>query len=114
MKTRSRSVVSLGVAAMFGIAFTCDASASPLHEDHRTSEQIRACVAEIGEHADYSRASRVVHIVSKLKQRNYEELEIRVDTSVFGDDDSVDAYAASCVTETRGDLVRFRIRPVED
>ena len=114
MNTRSKPVFSLGVLAMFGLAFTCDVSAAPLHEDHRTSEQIRACINEISEHADYSDASRVVHVVSRLKQRNYEELEIKVDTSVFGDGDAVDSYAASCITETRGDLVKFRISPVED
>ena len=114
MKTCSNPVIFLGVPAMFGLALTCDASAAPLHEDRRTSDQIEACVAEIGEHADYSDAARVVHVVSKLRQRNYEELEIKVDTSVFVGGDRVETYVASCVTETRGDLVRFRISPARD
>ena len=106
--------MSLGVLALFGLAFTCTASADPGQPDRRTSDQIKACVAEIAAHADYSDASHVVHSVSRLKQRNYEELEIRVSTAVYGETDEITLreYAASCLTETMGNLVKFRISPV--
>ena len=113
MNTRTKPVVSLSVLALFTLAMTCDANAAPLHKDRRTSDQIETCVAAIGEYADYSAASRIVHVVSRLEQRNYEELEIRVATTVYGASDAhvMRSYTASCVTATMGDLVRFRISP---
>ncbi len=115
MKARAKPVMSLGALALFGLAFTCTASADPGNHDHRTNDQIEACVAEIAAHADYSDASHVVHRVSRLKQRNYEELVIRVSTSVYGESDEVTLreYAASCVTATMGNLVKFRINSAE-
>jgi hypothetical protein len=113
MNTRTKPVISLSVLVLFSLAMTCDATAAPLHKDRRTSEQIEACVAAIGEHADYSEASRIVHVVSRLDQRNYEELEIRVATTIYGENDTqvMRSYTASCVTATMGNLVRFRISP---
>ena len=115
MQARAKPVMSLGVLTLFGLAFTCTASAEPGNQDHRTNDQIEACVAEIAAHADYSDASHVVHRVSRLKQRNYEELEIRVITAIYGETDDVTlrTYDASCLTETMGYLVEFRISPAK-
>jgi hypothetical protein len=109
MKTNLRQAVSLGTLVLFGLALGQTASAS---DEYRKNEQIQTCVSAIGERADYSDANRVVHKVTRLRQRNYAELEIRVDTSVYGPED-VREYAASCVTHTLGDIVRLRVHPVE-
>lgn len=110
MNATIKSFVSISALVLFGLALSCDAEA---RDEYRTGKQIQACVAAIGHSADYSGAERVVHQVTRLKQRNYAELEIRVDTAVFGAED-VRQYAASCVTDTRADLVKFHIRPVAE
>ena len=110
MNPTIKSILSVIVLAMFGLALSCDASA---RDDYRTDLQIRACVAAIGSQADYRGAERVVHQVTRLRQRNYAELEIKVDTAVYGADD-VREYAASCVTDTRGDLVKLRVNPIAE
>lgn len=110
MNTRSRQIISLGAVLLSALAFGQAASAN---DEHRTDTQIRTCVAAIGDHADYTDAERVVHRITRLRQRNYAELEMRIDTAVYGAGD-VREYAASCVTHTLGDIVRLRVRPVED
>jgi hypothetical protein len=110
MKTSFRQAISLGALVLFGLALGQSASAK---DEYRKNEQIQTCVSAIGERADYSDADRVVHTVTRLRQRNYAELEIRVDTSVYGPED-VREYAASCVTHTLGDIVRLRVNSVED
>ncbi len=109
MKT-SKQAISLGGLILFGLVLGQTASAGG---EYRQNEQIQTCVAAIGERADYTGADRVVHKVTRLRQRNYAELEIRVDTSVYGPED-VREYAASCVTHTLGDVVRLRVHSVED
>ena len=110
MNNAIKSTLSVSTLALFGLALSCDASA---RDDYRTDAQIRSCVAAIGSRADYHDAERVVHTVTRLKQRNYAELEIAVDTIVYGSEDTRE-YAAACVTDTRGDLVKFRVNPQQD
>lgn len=110
MKTTFRHAISLGTLVLFGLVLSHNALA---RDEYRKNEQIQTCVAAIGERADYSDAERVVHKITRLRQRNYAELEIRVDTAVYGAGD-VREYAASCVTHTLGDLVRLRVKTVED
>ena len=109
MKTSFRQAISMGALVLFGLLLGQAASAN---DEYRKNEQIQTCVAAIGERADYSDADRVVHTVTRLRQRNYAELEIRVDTAVYGPED-VREYAASCVTHSLGDVVRLRVHPVE-
>jgi hypothetical protein len=109
MKLSFSEAISLGALVLFGLALGQTASAS---DEYRKNEQIQTCVSAIGERADYTGADRVVHTVTRLRQRNYAELEIRVDTAVYSDED-VREYAASCVTHTLGDIVRLRVHPVE-
>ena len=110
MKATIKPAISLSALVLFGLALSGNAAA---HGDSRTNEQIQTCVAAIGDRADYSDAERVVHTVTRLRQRNYAELEIRVDTAVIRNGD-VREYAASCVTDTLNDVVRLRVNAVED
>ena len=57
----------------------------------------------------------MIHRVTELEQRNLIELEIRVETSVYGRDDTaaISEYSVSCITESMGDLVKFRIDDLE-
>ena len=110
MQANLRKALPVGAMVLFGLGLCGNASA---HGDARTNEQIETCVAAIGNRADYSDAQRVVHTVTRLRQRNYAELEIRVDTAVIGEQE-VREYATSCVTDTLGGVVRLRVNSVED
>jgi hypothetical protein len=108
MNTGSKTAISLSIAALLGLSLTCNVNAAQTHGKARTDKQIQACVAEIGLHADYDQASRVVHRVESLEQRNLVEMKIGIETTVFlKDDGSEREYRASCVTDTMGNLVKF-------
>ena len=109
MSLTFRKAIPLSTLVLFGLLVAQNATAS---DEYRKNEQIQTCVSAIGERADYTGANRIVHKVTRLRQRNYAELEIRVDTAVYGAED-VREYAASCVTHTLGDIVRLRVHPVE-
>lgn len=116
MTSRSKSVFALAAMALLGSAFASNMAAASVNEEARVDRQIQACVDEIRAHADYATAKRVVHSVSHLHQRNVVELEIRVDTAVYAtdEDSAVREYEVSCITESRGDLVRFHINSSKD
>ena len=116
MTTRNKAVSTLAAMALFGSVFACDMAVASNNAEHRVDRQIQACVDEIREHADYASASRIVHSVSRLNQRNAVELEIKVETAVYATDanTAVRAYRVSCVTASLGDVVRFRINPTTD
>ena len=114
MKPRFKSMTSLTTVALLGLSLTGVANAESARMQQVTDVQVEACVAEIGLHADYGNAKRVVHRIAVLEQRNLEELEIGVETSVYLESDEAvtRTYSASCVTGTMGNLVSFRIDPV--
>ena len=116
MTTRSKPVFTLAVMALFGSVFAGDMAVASSNAEHRVDRQIQACVDEIREHADYASASRIVHSVSRLNQRNAVELEIKVETVVYATDAdaAVREYRVSCVTASLGDVVRFRINQSTD
>ena len=108
MKNGLKTAMSVSIAALLGLSLTCNVNAAQTHGKARTDRQIQACVAEIGLHANYDEAARVVHRVESLEQRNLTELKIGVETTVFlKDDGSEREYRASCVTDTMGNLVKF-------
>lgn len=109
MNTGLKTAMSLSIAALLGLSLTCNVNAAQTHGKARTDKQIQACVAEIGLHANYDKASRVVHRVESLEQRNLAEMTIGIETTVFLKDEDFDReYRASCVTDTMGRLVEFR------
>ena len=115
MNNRIKSITSLTIIALLGLSVVSEADADTSRFRQLTDAQIQVCVAEIGRHADYGNASRVVHEIVALEQRNLEEMEISVETSVYlqSDGDLPREYRVSCVTGTRRDLVKFNIAPLD-
>ena len=111
MDYRIKTLTSLTALALFGLTVTSDVDAAFGRDKDGADQQIQACVAEVGRHANYGDAARVLHRVSSLNQRNLVELKIRIDTSVFSKTDEavIREYTASCVTDTMGDVVKFHI-----
>jgi hypothetical protein len=66
MKNRIKTISA--ATALFTLAFTAvpDANAGFVPATRGTSDQIQACVAEMGKHLDYGDATRVVHWISDL------------------------------------------------
>ena len=111
MNTQSKTMMSLSIAALLGLTWTCNADAAQTHGKVRASKQIQACVAEINRNANYDEAFRVVHWVASLEQRNLAETLIGIETTVQLLGDNADRkYRASCVTDTMGKLVEFRLQ----
>lgn len=110
MNDRRKLTTSLATVALLGLAVASDANADSDQYQRGTGKQIEACVSEIARHADYDDASRVIHLVTALEQRNLVEMEVRVETSVYLADDAAQsrAYSISCVADTMGGLVEFR------
>ena len=111
MTNQGKSTLSLSLLALLGLTMTCDAYADSNREQRRTIKQVRSCVAEIAKHANYDDASRALHLVERLKQKNLVELEIRIETSVYAADGEpvTRKYKTSCLVAGLGKLVDFRI-----
>ncbi|MDH4124438.1 MAG: hypothetical protein OEW64_01425 [Gammaproteobacteria bacterium] len=107
----NKSTMALTALALFGLTLACTADAATQRGQRHTSKPIAACVAEIGRHADYSDAMWVVHTIYDLDQVSLVELKIRIETNVYLQPDrSVSrVYAVSCVTDTLGAVVDFRL-----
>lgn len=111
MNNRIKTISAATLLFLLSFAAVPDASAGFVPATRGTSVPIQNCVAEMGKHLDYGDASRVVHWIAELDQRNLVEMVITIRTSVYLNDDDVAAatYEASCVTGTMGDLVKFRL-----
>ena len=115
MNDRGKTIQSLFTLALLGLTLSCDVYASTNRSERRTIEQVRACVSEIAKHADYDSASRAIHWVDRLARKNFGELEIRVETTVYAADSELVSrkYRTSCVIFGVRNLVDFRIDRVE-
>lgn len=111
MTNQGKSTLSLSMLALLGLTMTCDAYADSNRDQRRTIKQVRSCVDEIGKHANYDDASRALHLVEALKQKNLVELEIHIETSVYAADGEpvIRKYKTSCLVAGLGNLVDFRI-----
>lgn len=111
MKIRLKSKIQLALAAVLGLVLSCNATAAKVQEKARASRHVQTCVAEIASHANYNKGSRVIHWVTSIKQEDYSDMRIGIETTVYLRDDDMDRkYRTSCVIDTSGKLVRFRFR----
>jgi len=72
--------------------------------------EVKSCIVEVGEHANYDDATRVRHTVVKIKNTTIGYV-FRIGTSVFTDSDeiAVREYASYCVARDDDKPVKFRI-----
>lgn len=96
--------------------FTASALAVPANSEHATESghDVQMCIAEVAKRADYTGASRVVHLVHR-SQKNLAERAFRIETTVYKgkDHDVARAYQSNCVTFGAIRMVDFRIRDAE-
>lgn len=80
------------------------------YEQAELEQEIRSCITEVGNHANYGDAAQVRHEVVVSKRRSIgHKLDIK--TSVFSDagDEVIRAYATRCIVYRGNKPVRFRI-----
>lgn len=110
MNDRFKIISSIAMLVILGLASAPNADAGTVSAKRGTSLPIKTCIAEIGKNVDYGTASRVVHRISSLDQKNLVELEIGIETSVYLEgDDIATKYTASCLTSALGEVLKFRI-----
>lgn len=94
------------------LAFAAAAPAADIDET-RYYEEIKSCIAEVGDRADYADATRVRHTVVE-KNRSRLGYVFAIDTAVFNDlqDKAIRSYASQCVARGKSTLVKFTINEV--
>ncbi len=109
----AHKAVTLGLAS-FGLFLSAAATAGTFFAaEDAPSRSVESCVAEIGEHADYSNAGRVRHVVVNTGRR-LRAYKLRIETKVFGaeDDEVIREYTTKCVVYGDNKPVTFRIREI--
>lgn len=102
------------------LAFTAiPALAAPVtaskYEQAELAKEIQSCVAEVGNHADYSNAAKVKHEIVVTERRSIGH-KLNIKTSVYSDagDEAIRAYATRCVVYRDNKPVRFKISELHD
>lgn len=109
MNISVNKILSFTVVLLLGASLFCDATAAESRDQARAARHIEACVAEIGRHADYEEAARVIHLVTSVEQRNADEVQIDIETSVtLNKQAEIRAYRTSCLTDPLRRIVDFR------
>lgn len=70
--------------------------------------EVKSCIAEIGDHANYENATRVQHTVFDVRRR-VNGYVLVIDTSVYTDDVATREYESVCTARGDRKPLRFRI-----
>lgn len=75
--------------------------------------EVKSCVAEVGNYANYNDATRVQHTVVKIKN-TFIGYVLTIDTDVFANSDeiAIREYASYCIAKGNDKPVKFRIRKI--
>ena len=107
MTKRPLTIAAATAITLF--AFGGSATASNLDKVQYASE-VRSCIAEIADHADYVDATYVRHDVTNTR-RSRRGYVFTIDTFVYTDskDDAVREYASFCIARGENKLLKFTI-----
>ncbi len=104
-----RPQILTAATAITLLAFGGSATASNL-DNLKFASEVRSCIAEIADHADYVDATYVRHDVIKKRQsrRGY---VFTIDTFVYADskDNAIREYASLCIARGENNVVKFTI-----
>ena len=93
---------------------TMGAPAAASDNDKLTYDsEVKSCVAEVGNHANYNDATRVRHNVVNIKN-TFSGYVFTIDTDVFANSDeiAIRKYASYCIAKGDDKPVKFRIREI--
>ena len=77
--------------------------------------EVKSCVAKVGDNANYNDATRVLHNV--VKDRNtFSGYVFTIDTDVFANSDemAIRKYASYCLAKGDDNVVKFRIHEISE
>jgi hypothetical protein len=82
-------------------------------DETRYYEEIKSCIAEVGDRANYTDATRVRHTVVEKNHTRLGYVFV-IDTAVYSDlqDEAIRTYASQCVARGKSTLVKFTINEV--
>ena len=109
--SKKQQILSAATAiTLFAIA--APAAAGDISDEPYRSE-IKSCIAEVANNANYADATRVRHTVIE-KRRSRRGYVYTIDTSVFTDSDDLATreYASYCIARGEDTLVKFTIDEV--
>lgn len=102
--------VSLTAVPVFAAPVTANK-----YEQAQLDLEIRSCIAELGNHANYADASQVRHEVVVTKRRTLGH-KLDIQTSVFSEssDDVIRAYATKCIVYRDNKPVKFKFSETDN
>lgn len=84
------------------------------YEQAELDQEIRSCIDEIGNHADYTDANQVRHEIVVTKRRTIgHKLDIRTSVYMDSTDNAIRAYATKCVVYRDNKPVRFKVSEID-
>jgi hypothetical protein len=107
MTKRQDLLTAAAATALLSIGGTALAA----YDDNLAIErEVKSCIAEINDYANYTDATRVRHFVVKIKN-SFRGHVLTIDTQVFTNSDEISTrkYASYCVAKGDGKPVKFRI-----
>ena len=109
--TKRPQILSAATAITL-LAFGGTATASD-NDKLEFASEIKTCIAEVADHANYEAATYVRHTVIN-KRRSRRGYVFTIDTSVYADfnDDAIRKYASFCIARGENKLVKFTIDEV--
>jgi len=107
LKAKQLATLIVAAGGMFGLV--SEAGAATVDEI-KYGNEVRSCVAEIGNHVSYERASRVRHDVTLVKPKLLGYV-MKIDTTVYSEsaDGAPRAYATYCVVNGNNKPLKFEI-----
>ncbi len=108
MNKRHKTLATMVATAVILIGGTA-ANGAPLATTY--DEEVRSCIAQMAEHANYDDATRVRHTIVLLEETRL-RYKFTIGTSVFTDSDDTAArrYDALCVVLGGGAPLKFRVK----
>ena len=108
----NKQTVLASFAAIFVLGLSAQANAATVDEIKYDSE-VKSCVAEIRDHANYDDASRVRHDVVLVKSKLV-GYAMKIDTSIYTEsaDAATREYATFCVVNGNHKPMKFEISEI--
>ncbi len=103
--------LSILAATFLTLTMQTAAESATVENTQIMDREARQCVAEIARRADYSSASRVVHMIMDAKQKNLAQQQFRINTLIYAGDGEalIREYRSTCVTHGVLNIVKFEI-----
>jgi len=111
MAILKKTGLSIFAAAFLVLAMQTAAESATVENTKIMDREAQQCVAEIARRADYSSASRVVHMIMDAKQKNLAQQQFRINTLIYAGDGeaAIREYRSTCVTHGVLNIVKFEI-----